>query len=183
MHTRIACRISVIKRIDSRMWLAIESAGPRNWTTYISRQSSNNTVQLHFESVEKPHPTKKKQTKIALIYLFFRVQFSQHFLNFKFLYETQFSRCPVKYSKIELLKVRFADNLCNRLIWLFGFEWVSSLSLGLGFGLQAYLSQKFFLCANRLLHIVYLLLLLVLQLLLLLLFVMPIKVVKYLLMF
>lgn len=100
MHTRIACRISVIKWIDSRMWLPIESMA-RNWTTYISRQSSNNRVQqLHFESVQKPHPavTKKKLRS----FLFFSYLFDCNFpsiLNPKLYlgaYEIQFSRCPFK---------------------------------------------------------------------------------------
>lgn len=91
----------------------------------------------------------------------------------------------LNYSKFASLTIYAIDSFGS--FWLrVSLESRLGLSLGLGFRFWAsglLKSKVFFLCANRLLHIVYLLLLLVLQLLLLLLFVMPIKLVKYLLMF
>lgn len=141
MHTRIACRISVIKRIDLRMWLPIESVA-RNCTTYIRPGNNRGPISRWKCPKQKTAPRTEINVKIALIYyfFFFRLQFSQHFRVEKkmiivFLwYKTQFSRCPLKYSKIELLKTcamlrRFMpDNLCNR---LFGV----SVGFGLGFEL------------------------------------------------
>lgn len=196
MHTRIACRISVIKWIDSRMWLPIESMA-RNWTTYISRQSSNNRVQqLHFESVQKPHPAvTKKKLRSFLFFSYLRLQFSQHFEP-----QIVFGRIWNIILTVPLLKIfknwitqnvekSFAslrrllpDNLCNQLFWVFGFEWVSVwVSVRFWFWASGLLKSKVF-CVQIDFCILYLLLLF-LQLLLLLLFVMPIKLVKYLLIF
>lgn len=158
---------------------------PRNWTIYISRQSSNNTVQLHVESVQKPHPTKKKQAKIALIYLFFECNFPSIFWTLNFYMKRNSHAAPLKIFKNWItqnsLRWQFMQST-HLALWL-RVSLESRLGLGFRFSASGLLKSKFFLCANRLLHIVYLLLLLFLQLLLLLLFVMPIKLVKYLLMF
>lgn len=149
MHTRIACRISVIKRIDSRMWLPIESAGPRNWTTYISRQSSNNTVQLHFESVQKPHPIKKKkQTKIALIYLFFECNFPSIFWTLNFNMKRNSHAAPLKIFKnwITQSSLRWQFMQSTHLgLWLR----VSLESrFGFGFWASGLLKSKVFFCVQ-----------------------------------
>lgn len=151
MHTRIACRISVIKRIDSRLWLPIESAAQELNHLYkqtIIQQYSPTSLRKSPKTA--PHKKKKKQTKIALIYIFFGVQFSQHFLNFKFLYETQFSRCPViniqklNYSKFASLTIYAIDS--------FGSFWLRvSLESQFGFGFWAsglLKSKVFFFCVQ-----------------------------------
>lgn len=171
MHTRIACRISVIKWIVSRMWLPIESMA-RNWTTYISRQSSNNRVQqVLFENVQKAHPavTNKNCVNFYFFLIFStaifpafwapnciwaHMKYNSHGATLKIFKNWITQNVEKSFASLRRL---LPDNLCNQLFWVFGFEWVS-VSVTIRFWVWAsglLKSKVFYLCANRLLHIVF----------------------------
>lgn len=158
MHTRIACRISVIKRIDLRMWLPIESMA-RNWTTYIRPGNNRGPISRWKCPKQKTAPRTEINVKIALIYYFFfpNCNFPSIFESRKkwLLYFFDIKRNShaallniqkLNYSKIALC----CGALCLTIyaIDFLGSQLGLGLGLGLGwgfrFGLQAYSSQKFF---------------------------------------